>query len=116
LQYKRLQSVWDEIKRSEAKVLFRGVVPTNTEGLFFPVTLLDNPSDDASFVTQEVFGPIHSIFKYKNLDEAVCRLPHFLWTGAPSVTVTAQLNFCPSWKGQKATPPTHFEESLKTAG
>jgi acyl-CoA reductase-like NAD-dependent aldehyde dehydrogenase len=73
LQYKRLQSVWDEIKRSGAKILFRGVVPTNTEGLFFPVTLLDNPPDDASFVTQEVFGPIRSIFKYKNLDEAIRR-------------------------------------------
>src|SRR5260221_4409296 len=73
LQYKRLQSVWDEIKRSGAKVLFRGVVPTNTEGFFFPVTLLDNPSDDASFVTQEVFVPIRSIFKYNNLDEAIRR-------------------------------------------
>jgi acyl-CoA reductase-like NAD-dependent aldehyde dehydrogenase len=73
LQYKRLQSVWEEIKRSEAKVLFRGVVPTNTEGFFFPVTLLDNPPDGAGFVTQEVFGPIRSILKYKDLDEAIRR-------------------------------------------
>jgi Pyridoxal-dependent decarboxylase conserved domain/Aldehyde dehydrogenase family len=73
LQYKRLQSVWEEIKRSGAKVLFRGGVPTNTEGLFFPVTLLDNPPDGSSFVTQEVFGPIRSIFKYKNLEEAIRR-------------------------------------------
>jgi acyl-CoA reductase-like NAD-dependent aldehyde dehydrogenase len=72
-QYKRLQLVWEEIKRSGAKVLFRGVVPTNTEGFFFPVTLLDNPPDDADFVTQEIFGPIRSIFKYKNLDEAIRR-------------------------------------------
>jgi acyl-CoA reductase-like NAD-dependent aldehyde dehydrogenase len=73
LQYKRLQSVWDQIKRSGAKVLFRGVVPTDTEGLFFPVTLLDNPPDDASFVTEEVFGPIRSIFKYENLEEVIRR-------------------------------------------
>ena len=73
LQYKRLQSFWEEIKRSGAKVLFRGVVPTNTEGFFFPVTLLDNPPDGAGFVAQEVFGPIRSVFKYKNLDEAIRR-------------------------------------------
>ena len=73
LQYRRLQSVWEEIKRSGVKILFRGVVPTNTEGLFFPVTLLDNPPDGASFVTQEIFGPIRSIFNYRNLDEAIRR-------------------------------------------
>jgi acyl-CoA reductase-like NAD-dependent aldehyde dehydrogenase len=73
LQYRRLQSVWEEIKRSGVKVLFRGSVPVNTEGFFFPVTLLDDPPDSASFVAQEVFGPIRSIFKYKNLDEAVRR-------------------------------------------
>jgi acyl-CoA reductase-like NAD-dependent aldehyde dehydrogenase len=73
LQYKRLQSVWEEIQRRGAKVLFQGAVPTTTEGLFFPVTLLENPPDDASFVTQELFGPIRSIFKYKSLDEAIRR-------------------------------------------
>jgi acyl-CoA reductase-like NAD-dependent aldehyde dehydrogenase len=50
LQYKRLHSVWEEIKRSGAKVLFRGVVLTNTEGFFFPVRLLDNPPDGAGFI------------------------------------------------------------------
>jgi acyl-CoA reductase-like NAD-dependent aldehyde dehydrogenase len=73
LQYKRLQSFWEDVKRSGTKVLFRGVVPANTKGFFFPVTLLDNPPDGASFVTQEVFGPIRSIFKYKDLDEAIRR-------------------------------------------
>jgi acyl-CoA reductase-like NAD-dependent aldehyde dehydrogenase len=73
LQYGRLQSAWDEIKRSGVKVLFRGEVPTNTDGLFFPITLLDNPPDGASFVAQEMFGPIRSLFKYKNLDEAIRR-------------------------------------------
>jgi len=70
-QYRRLQSVWEEIKRSGVKVLFRGDVPTNTEGFFSTVTLLDNPPDGASFVAQEIFGPIRSTFKYKNLDEAI---------------------------------------------
>ena len=73
LQYQRLQSVWEEIRKSGATILFRGEVPTNEKGFFFPVTLLDNPPEDASYVAQEVFGPIRSVFKYKTVDEAIRR-------------------------------------------
>ena len=73
LQYQRLQSVWEEIRKSGATILFRGEVPTNEKGFFFPVTLLDNPPEDASYVAQEIFGPIRSIFKYKTVDEAIRR-------------------------------------------
>ena len=73
LQYQRLQSAWDEIRKSGATILFRGDVPTNEKGFFFPVTLLDNPPEDASYVAQEVFGPIRSVFKYKTVDEAIRR-------------------------------------------
>jgi Aldehyde dehydrogenase family len=40
-------------------------VSANGKGFFFPVTLLDNPPEDASFVAHEIFGPIRSVFKYK---------------------------------------------------
>ena len=73
LQYQRLQSSWEEIKKSGAKILYRGDVPENETGFFFPVTLLDNPPEDASFVVQENFGPIRSVFKYKTVDEAIRR-------------------------------------------
>jgi acyl-CoA reductase-like NAD-dependent aldehyde dehydrogenase len=73
LQYQRLQSVWEEIRKSRATILFRGEVPINEKGFFFPVTLLDNPPEDASYVAQEVFGPIRSVFKYKTVDEAIRR-------------------------------------------
>ena len=73
LQYQRLQSAWEEIRKSRATILFRGEVPTNERGFFFPVTLLDNPPEDASYVAQEIFGPIRSVFKYKTVDEAIRR-------------------------------------------
>ncbi len=125
LQYKRLQSVWEEIKRSGAKVLFRGVVSTNTEGFFFPVTLLDNPPDGASFVTQEVFGPIRSIFRYKNLDEAIRRanntsygLGASVWGSDPVQlrTVASQLEAGTVWINQHAirnpfVPASAYKES-----
>jgi acyl-CoA reductase-like NAD-dependent aldehyde dehydrogenase len=73
LQYERLQSAWEEITKSGATILFRGDVPANEKGFFFPVTLLDNPPEDASYVAQEIFGPIRSVFKYKTVDEAISR-------------------------------------------
>ncbi len=73
LQYQRLQSAWEEITKSGATILFRGDVSANGKGFFFPVTLLDNPPEDASFVAHEIFGPIRSVFKYKTVDEAIRR-------------------------------------------
>jgi acyl-CoA reductase-like NAD-dependent aldehyde dehydrogenase len=73
LQFERLKAVWDEILRSKATVLFRGDVPQEGKGFFFPITILDNPPEDASFVAQEIFGPIRSVFKYKTVDEAIHR-------------------------------------------
>jgi acyl-CoA reductase-like NAD-dependent aldehyde dehydrogenase len=125
LQYKRLQSFWEEIKRSGTKVLFRGVVPTNTKGFFFPVTLLDNPPDGANFVTQEVFGPIRSIFRYKDLDEAIrganntsYGLGASVWGGDPVQlrSVASQLEAGTVWINQHAirnpfVPATAYKDS-----
>ena len=73
LQFDRLESAWDEIKKSRATILFRGDVPPDGRGFFSPVTILAGPPEDASFVSQEIFGPIRSVFKYKTVDEAVAR-------------------------------------------
>src|SRR5258708_21674287 len=85
LRYQRLQLAWEQIAGSGTKILFRGSVPTNSEGFFFPVTLLENPPDDVSFVTQEVFGPIRSVFKYRDLDEAIRRANNTSYGLAASV-------------------------------
>jgi acyl-CoA reductase-like NAD-dependent aldehyde dehydrogenase len=73
LQFDRVESAWDEIKKSGATILFRGDVPPDGRGFFSPVTILSEPPDDARFVSQEIFGPIRSVFKYKTVDEAVAR-------------------------------------------
>jgi acyl-CoA reductase-like NAD-dependent aldehyde dehydrogenase len=73
LQYDRLRATERDIERLKAKILFRGDVPEEWAGLFIPVTLLDDPSDDWPFVSDEVFGPIRSVLKYKDLNDAVRR-------------------------------------------
>jgi acyl-CoA reductase-like NAD-dependent aldehyde dehydrogenase len=70
-QLDRLNTAWDEIRRDGAAVLFRGESPAGAEGLFFPITILDNPRHDAAYVRQENFGPLRSIIKYRSLEEAI---------------------------------------------
>lgn len=46
---------------------------TERPGYFIPVTLIDNPPDDARVVTEEAFGPVLSLLKYLDVDDAVAR-------------------------------------------
>jgi acyl-CoA reductase-like NAD-dependent aldehyde dehydrogenase len=72
-QYERLQSTLKAIDNSGARILYQGQIPHGSRGFFVPVTILDNPPDDAEFVKNEVFGPIRSMFKYKDIEEAIRR-------------------------------------------
>ncbi len=111
LQYERLRAVWEEIERSGARILFKGTVPQNSGGFFFPVTMLDNPPERASFVAREVFGPIRSILKYRHVEEAVQRandtpygLGASVWGKDPDTlrNVAEQLNAGTVWINQHA--------------
>ena len=72
-QYERLQSTLKAIENSGTKILYQGQIPQGSKGFFVPVTILDNPRDDAQFVKEEVFGPIRSMLKYKDVEEAIRR-------------------------------------------
>jgi len=78
-QYNRSVSIGKQIEESGVNVLFRGSVPQEERGFYFPVTLLDNPPDDAPFVTQEIFGPIRSIMRYSDVDEAIRKANNTLY-------------------------------------
>src|ERR1700756_749774 len=70
-QFARMQTTWEEIQEAKTPVLYQGEVPSEGAGLFFPVTLLDNPPAEAAYVIQENFGPLRAVIKYQDLDEAV---------------------------------------------
>ncbi|MGE7993114.1 aldehyde dehydrogenase family protein [Pseudomonas sp. NPDC089554] len=71
MQFERILETWSAIQASRTPVLYQGQAPE--QGYFFPVTLLDNPQEDAAFVSKEVFGPIRAIMKYTDLDDAIRR-------------------------------------------
>jgi acyl-CoA reductase-like NAD-dependent aldehyde dehydrogenase len=81
------------LKRLYIHEVFRGDVSANGKGFFFPVTLLDNPPEDASFVAHEIFGPIRSVFKYKTVDEAIRRANNTSYGLEPQSGGKIQTNF-----------------------
>jgi acyl-CoA reductase-like NAD-dependent aldehyde dehydrogenase len=70
-RFARMQRTWQEIQEAKAPFLYQGEVPSEGVGLFFPVTLLDNPPAEAASVIRENFGPLRAVIKYQDLDEAV---------------------------------------------
>jgi acyl-CoA reductase-like NAD-dependent aldehyde dehydrogenase len=70
-QFARMQTTWEEIQEAKTPILYQGKAPSEGAGLFFPVTLLDNPPAEAAYVIRENFGPLRAVIKYWDLDEAV---------------------------------------------
>ena len=71
-QYDRLVDLLDDCTRRGLTLLVGGELPRG-RGLFFPVTLVDNPPDDARIVTEEPFGPILPLLKFREVDEVIAR-------------------------------------------
>src|SRR6202167_5888738 len=55
-----------------AKVLTGGQAPDG-KGYFYPATVLDNVSNDAKMLNEEIFGPVASIQTFKSDDEVITR-------------------------------------------
>src|SRR5947199_2771071 len=62
----------DDAVKKGAKVLTGGKAPGGA-GFFYPATVLDNVSDDAKMLNDEIFGPVASIQTFKSEDEVIRR-------------------------------------------
>ena len=72
-QYRRVLDLIDDTRRAGLTICFQGEVPAGP-GYFVPVTLVDNPPEDARVVTEEAFGPVLPILRYDTIDEVVARV------------------------------------------
>jgi len=72
MQYDKVCNLLEDTRRAGLRVLCGGE-PTPGPGYFIPITLIDNPPDDARCVVEEAFGPVLPLLKYRDLDEAVAR-------------------------------------------
>ncbi|MDQ1002203.1 acyl-CoA reductase-like NAD-dependent aldehyde dehydrogenase [Neobacillus niacini] len=71
VQYKKVKNLIKEAKQNGLKFAFEGEAPRS--GYFIPVTIVDNPPENARVVTEEAFGPIVPLLKYQSYEEVIER-------------------------------------------
>ena len=70
-QYRRVLALIEEARESGLVLLEGREVPTT--GFVIPLTLVDNPPEDARVVTEEAFGPVLPLLKFDNVDDVIRR-------------------------------------------
>ncbi|MED5546690.1 MAG: aldehyde dehydrogenase family protein [Pseudomonadota bacterium] len=72
-QFDRVRDLLEDSRAQGHSFLFEaaGDVPAN--GYFVPVTLIDNPPEEARIVQEEQFGPVLPILVYEDVEEAIAR-------------------------------------------
>ncbi len=72
-QYERVRSLIQQTRAAGGRVLVAGDAPGEGRGYFVPVTLVDDPADDAAIVREEPFGPVVPLLRFHDIDEVVAR-------------------------------------------
>ncbi len=72
LQYDRVRTLIEGARKEGLKFLFEGKAPDGN-GYFVPVTIIDNPPEDAPVVTQEAFGPVLPVLRFDSIDDVIAR-------------------------------------------
>ncbi|CAE6438607.1 unnamed protein product [Rhizoctonia solani] len=74
MQYKKVLTFFDDAKVNGYKFITGGDVnPNPTDGLFMPVSFVDNPPEDSKIVREEPFGPIVPLLKWSDEADVINR-------------------------------------------
>ncbi|ALH82189.1 aldehyde dehydrogenase family protein [Sphingopyxis macrogoltabida] len=71
-QFDRVTALIDDA-RTAGLALVEGPAGPDTGGYFIPVTIIDNPPEDAAVVQEEAFGPVLPMMRFRELDEVIDR-------------------------------------------
>ena len=108
MQRDKVSAFVDEARARGARIVTGGVLPKGP-GLFYPLTVVADVTDDMKIVKEEQFGPAIPIIKYKDVDEAVRRanslevgLGGSVWGDDPAKAseVAARLECGTAWVNQ----------------
>ncbi|MEP2234094.1 MAG: aldehyde dehydrogenase family protein [Alteripontixanthobacter sp.] len=73
-QFERVKELIQDAKEQGYKFLVGGEDnDPSGSGYYVPITILDNPPEDARIVAEEQFGPVMPLMKFADEDEAVSR-------------------------------------------
>ena len=105
-QFERVCELIQDAKDNGYKFLTGGDVDPSGTGYYVPITILDNPPEDARIVAEEQFGPVMPLMKFSTTEEAIERannsdygLAGAVWTADPAkgVEVAEQLETGTVW-------------------
>lgn len=72
-QFERVCELIEDARDKGYKFLTGGDVDPSGTGYYVPITILDNPPEDARIVAEEQFGPVMPLMKFATIDEAIER-------------------------------------------
>lgn len=71
-QYERVAALLADA-RAQGLTLIQGPGGPEGDGYFIPVTIVDNPPEDAAVVQEEAFGPVLPMMRFSEVGEAIDR-------------------------------------------
>jgi len=105
-QYDRVLELVQDAKDNGYKFLVGGDHDPDVPGYYMPITILDNPPEDARIVAEEQFGPVMPLMKFSTEEEVISRanaseygLAGAVWTANPEkgVEIAEQLETGTVW-------------------
>ena len=72
-QFERVCELIQDAKDNGYNFLTGGDTDPSGTGYYVPITILDNPPEDARIVAEEQFGPVMPLMKFATVDEAIER-------------------------------------------
>ncbi len=72
-QFDRVCELIEDARDNGYKFLVGGEVDPSGSGYYVPITILDNPPEDARIVAEEQFGPVMPLMKFSTDDEVIAR-------------------------------------------
>ena len=105
-QYERVLELIEDAKDNGYKFLVGGDADPSGSGYYVPITIMDNPPEDARIVAEEQFGPVMPLMKFSSEEEVIQRannseygLAGAVWTANPEkgVEIAEQLETGTVW-------------------
>ena len=72
-QFERVCELIQDAKDNGYSFLTGGDTDPSGTGYYVPITILDNPPEDARIVAEEQFGPVMPLMKFESVDEVIER-------------------------------------------
>ncbi|MGW0710931.1 aldehyde dehydrogenase family protein [Streptomyces sp. NPDC002643] len=111
-QYEKVVGLIKETVSSGATLLVEGAIPEGP-GYFVHPTVVDDPAEDAAIVTQEPFGPVVPLLRFRDVDDVVRRandseygLGATVWSrdAAAAAELAMRIEVGNVWINQEAIP------------